>query len=87
MPRRKDAKKKRTQLDLSPEIRERLRSMSDELGIPMSQLAELFLEHGMDAVAGGEIDLAKYIEPTGNPQFWKFNLNLDKFRRDKKAKK
>ncbi len=78
--------KRRLQLEVDPGIKEDLKALSDELGIPQSQIVALFILHGLDGIRSGEIDLAKYVESSGSPQLWKWNINLERFKRDKHKK-
>lgn len=83
---REKRKAKRAQFDLDPQTKEELRALSAETGIPQSQLVELFIAYGLEGLRSGKIDLAKYVEPSGSPQLWKYNLNIDKFKKDKDKK-
>jgi hypothetical protein len=83
--RQENRKAGRVQYDLPPETKDDVAALAEELGVPQSQVAALLLEHGLEAVKKGEVDLSQYLVPSRSPLF-DYNLNLEKFRKDKKKK-
>lgn len=79
---REKRKERRAQFDLDPQTRQELRDLSAETGIPQSQLVELFVAYGLQAIHSDQIDVAEYVEPSRSPQLWKYNLNIDKSKQD-----
>lgn len=84
--RRQEARKARSvRYDLDPELKQTIADLAAEYGVPQSQIASLLMEHGLDALRHGEIDVTQYLQPSRSPLF-DFTLDLDKFKDDKKKK-
>lgn len=59
----------RATYDLPPVLRESIRVLSEELRIPASQLVTLALARFLNEYDNGEIDLAKYKQPSRSPRY------------------
>ncbi len=66
----------RTTYDLPPELREAVRTLAEEQGVPASQLASLALIRFMEDVAAGKVDLDSMKEPSRSPRYdWNLKLS------------
>ncbi len=55
--------------------------MSDNMGIPQSQIVTFFLVYGFRAVDLEKVDLSNYLIPSLSP-IWDHNLNIEQFKQD-----
>jgi hypothetical protein len=79
-------REQRATYDLPPLIRESIRSLSEELRIPASQLVTLALIRFLNEYEKNEIDLGQYKQPSRSPRYdWNLVLNkeLQKFTKKK----
>jgi hypothetical protein len=83
---RQEARKARSvRYDLDPELKQTIADLAAEYGVPQSQIASLLMEHGLEALRSGEIDIAGYLKPSRSPLF-DYTLDLDQFKDDQKKK-
>ena len=54
-----EEKRNKATWDLSPELIQRIRDVSRELGVPQYALVEKLLTHGLDQYEDGELDLQR----------------------------
>lgn len=84
---RQEARKARSvRYDLDPELKQTIADLAAEYGVPQSQVASLLMEHGLEALRNGKIDIAKYLQASRSPLF-DYTLDLDKFKDDEKKKR
>jgi hypothetical protein len=79
-------REQRATYDLPPVIRESIRSLSEELRIPASQLVALALIRFLRSYNREEIDLGIYKQPSRSPRY-DWNLVLNKELQDFSKKK
>lgn len=70
-------REQRVTYDLPPEIRQRIKTLSEGEGVPASQVATLALMNFLKAYDANEIDLSYYKEPSRSPRY-DWNLKLSK---------
>lgn len=68
-------------MDIDLETKDRLKTMSDNMGIPQSQIVTFFLVYGFRAVDLEKVDLSNYLIPSLSP-IWDHNLNIEQFKQD-----
>jgi len=61
--------------------RELLSELSEEMGIPQSQLMAFFLVTGNAGLANAKALLPRYLYPSKAAR-WKYNINLDQLKED-----
>lgn len=84
--RQEERKARSVRYDLDPELKQTIADLAAEYGVPQSQVASLLMEHGLDALRNGEIDVARYLKPSRSPLF-DFTLDVEKFKEDQKKKR
>ena len=62
-------REQRTTFDLPPAIRQRIKSLAEELRLPASQLATLALIRFLQEYDQGRIDLSIYKQPSHSPRY------------------
>ncbi|MHC1732940.1 MAG: hypothetical protein AB9888_13055 [Bacteroidales bacterium] len=62
-------------LDLPPALKDNLLSLSEELGVPASQVVAFILQVGIESYRGGQLDMKSYLQPCRSPRY-KFRLVL-----------
>ena len=75
---REKRKQTRVELDFKPSVKKMFKDMSDELGIPMSQLVQFFALVGLEQ---GQRVLERYLEPAESPA-WQQRINFERLLRD-----
>jgi hypothetical protein len=83
--RQEDRKARSVRYDLEPELKQTIADLAAEYGVPQSQIASLLMEHGLEALRSGEIDIASYLRPSRSPLF-DYTLDIDQFKDDQKKK-
>lgn len=83
--RQEERKARSVRYDLDPELKQTIADLAAEYGVPQSQVAALLMEHGLDALRRGDIDLVQYLRPSRSPLF-DYTLDIEKFKEDKKQK-
>lgn len=78
-------REQRATYDLPPVIRESIRSLSEELRIPASQLVSLALIRFLRDYINEKIDLGSYKQPSRSPRYdWNLVLNKELLEFNKK---
>lgn len=78
----------RATYDLPPLVRERMRILSEQERIPISQLAALALIRFLRSYDSGEVDLGQYKEPSRSPKYeWNLILTRELKELQKNTKK
>lgn len=72
-------REQRVTYDLPPEIRQRIKTLSEGEGVPASQVVTLALMNFLKTYDANEIDLSYYKEPSRSPRY-DWNLKLSKHR-------
>lgn len=72
-------KRQEKQIRLDLENKDKIKDFAAEWGVPVSQLVDLFIEHGIADIEDGNLDLAPLLEPSRSRLF-RFIINLDKYR-------
>lgn len=75
---REKRKQTRVELDFKPSVKKMFKDMSDELGVPMSQLVQFFALVGLEQ---GQRVLGRYLEPSDSPA-WQQRINFDRLLQD-----
>ena len=75
---REKRKQTRVELDFKPAVKKMFKDMSDEMGVPMSQLVQFFALVGLK---DGQKLLPRYLEPAESPA-WQQRINFDRLIKD-----
>jgi len=70
-------RKRRYQLEIDEDIKDRIAELSEQHGVSQSQLVQYFLMTGLQ----DDASLSSYLEDSPAPM-WKHRINFDKLRRD-----
>lgn len=68
-------REQRVTYDLPPDVRQRIKTLAEEEGVPASQVVTLALLNFLKAYDGNEINLSTYKEPSRSPRY-DWNLRL-----------
>ena len=86
---KRDEKRNARQLKIdfsNIESLEEFKSLAEEYDVSYSQMAELLIEQGKDAVRDGDLDISEYLTESRVPWLYRFAIDLKKFREDRKKK-
>jgi hypothetical protein len=78
---RQEMDEKRVTLYFDEKTRQDLQDLSDELGVPRSQIMAYFFLAGMNNFAQARALLPRYLVPSKAAR-WQFNIDLERFRED-----
>jgi len=71
-------REQRVTYDLPPLLRQRIRAMAEEQGLPASQLVTLALLRFLKQFEAGEVDLSRYKLPSRSPRYdWNLSFPAD----------
>lgn len=68
----------RATYDLPPALRQRLKTLAEEQGLPASQLVTLALLRFLKQLEAGEVELSRYKTPSRSPRYdWNLSFPAD----------
>ena len=70
----------------SEESREQLKKLAQRYDVSVSQMAELLIIFGEDAVMSGDLDIEDYLKESKLPWLNRFAIDLDKFKNRRKKR-
>jgi len=71
-------REQRATYDLPPLLRQRVRAMAEEQGLPASQLVTLALLRFLKQFEAGEVELSRYKQPSRSPRYdWNLSFPAD----------
>lgn len=77
----RDMNERRVSLFFDDETKALLNDLSQELGVPKSQIAAFFLLAGAANISQARSVLPRYLVPSRSP-VWQYTIDLDRFRKD-----
>jgi hypothetical protein len=75
----REAIRQRKQIRLELESKAQIRAFAEQLGVPISQIVDLFIVYGLEGIENESIDLQEYLEESRSP-LYRFVINLQKFK-------
>ena len=71
-------REQRATYDLPPALRQRLKTLAEEQGLPASQLVTLALLRFLKQLEAGEVELSRYKQPSRSPRYdWNLSFPAD----------
>lgn len=84
MAKKRDDDLERATYYISPELKNEIRSLSVEYGVPQSQIVMLLLIYSIDDLRSGSIPLERFLVPSDSPKF-RSNIDFESLARFRKG--
>ena len=79
----REAERLRKRIRLELESKDEIKAFAQEWGVPISQVVDLFIIHGLESIEDGSLDLQDFLKESRSP-LYRFVIDLNRFRnRDK----